>query len=200
MFKEISSKEFIYEIKNGNQLVLKPLYRHYSEPFRNWITRSFPDCKKEDVIDAFQEAVTALYFNIMEGIVRDMTSSIKTYLFAIGKNKMLDKMKKKDYQHLRLTHISNDESLQIPKLELDIEKRYRKEHQKEVVQKLLDRIGEPCKKVLEFAFFKNYDPESIARTMGYKNESIARVRKSRCLKQLGELFKSLGMSKQEIFE
>ena len=200
MFKELSSQEFIFEIKNGNQLVLKPLYRHYSEPFRNWIARIFPNCRNEDIIDAFQEAVTTLYFNIMEGIISELTSSIKTYLFAIGKNKILDKMKKKDYHHLRLTHSSNDESLQIPKFEHDIEKRYRKEHQKKVVQKLLDRIGVPCSKVLEFAFFKNYDPESIARAMGYKGEAIARVRKSSCLKQLGELFKNLGMSKQEIFE
>ena len=108
-------------------------------------------------------------------------------------------MKRKDYQHLRLTHASNDENHQITDLDLDIEKRYNKEHQKKVVQKLLDRIGVPCNKVLEFAFFKNYDPESIARAMGYKDEAIARVRKSRCLKQLEELFKSLGMSKQELF-
>lgn len=72
-----------------------------------------------------------------------------------------------------------------------VSERDRVEQQQNIVQQLLEQIGDPYRTVLQLAFFRNYPPESIARAMGYASEATARVRKTRCLKQLGDMLDAM---------
>ena len=50
--------------------------------------------------------------------------------------------------------------------------------------RLLNKLGEPCQQLLTLFYFNNYTMESIAETMGYKNDKVAKSQKVRCLKEL----------------
>jgi DNA-directed RNA polymerase specialized sigma24 family protein len=60
-------------------------------------------------------------------------------------------------------------------------------YRKEVVVRLLNHIGETCRRVLTLAFYHNYSMDSIASELNFKSESVARKKKHLCLKKLKEL-------------
>jgi DNA-directed RNA polymerase specialized sigma24 family protein len=60
-------------------------------------------------------------------------------------------------------------------------------HQRELVRKILNKIGDPCKTLMELIFIRGYSADAVVDEMGYSDERVVRKRKSLCLKQMREL-------------
>ena len=127
----------------------------------------------------YQKTFIALYYNIKEEKLTELKSSIKTYLFAIGKNLLREQFKagSKFVDIMEVSHESD-------KIDNSIMDKYDQSNLKDVVNELLYKIGEPCKTVLELYYFHQYSMDSIAVELNYKTEQIAAKRKFICLKQL----------------
>ena len=54
---------------------------------------------------------------------------------------------------------------------------------------LLDRIGEPCRSLLEMVYIKEFVMEAVAENLGLPSEGAARKRKFDCLQKMKELLK-----------
>jgi RNA polymerase sigma-70 factor (ECF subfamily) len=173
----------IDEIKRGNQKYLQELYNQYRTAFAHWTTKHY---KVDDEVagEIYQQAFIAFYYNIKEGKLTQLNSSIKTYLFAIGKNLMREHFKssKKFVEPLDVA-IAPDE------VDEGIMAKYENAEMQETIKNLLDTIGEPCKTVIELYYFKQYAMDAIATHLNYKTEQIAAKRKFICLKQLRSLLK-----------
>ena len=176
--------QLLEDIKKGDDLLLEKLYAEYRSEFIIWAGRRY-NCADSTSAEVYQKAFTILYFNIKDDKITELKSSLKTYLFAIGKNVFRERFRDKHQQTLEL-----DKGAEVQEVDYHIDRNYQKEHQKKVVAKLLERIGEPCKTVLHLFFFKRYSVEAIAYSMGYKDERVVSKRKSVCLKQLRKLMKS----------
>jgi RNA polymerase sigma-70 factor (ECF subfamily) len=173
----------IDEIKRGDQKYLQELYNQYRTAFAQWITKHYH--VDEDVAgEIYQQAFIAFYYNIKEGKLTQLNSSIKTYLFAIGKNLMREHFKssKKFVEPMRVS-IDPDE------VDEGIMAKYENAERQETIKKLLEAIGEPCKTVIELYYFKQYAMDAIASHLNYKTEQIAAKRKFICLKQLRAMLK-----------
>lgn len=183
MFKERirNTPQLLQKIRSGDEHLLKELYEQYREGFIHWAARQY-QADEDQAAEIYQKAFISLYYNIKDGKLTQLNSSLKTYLFAIGKNMFRDLFKRKDSQHSSL-----DMSRELGELNPDILDEYQHEHQKKVVSQLLHMIGEPCKTVLKLFYFKGYSPEAISIEMNYKDERVVRKRKSVCLKQLRDL-------------
>lgn len=168
-------------IKKGDEQLLEKLYAQYRSEFIIWAGRRY-NCADDTSAEVYQRAFTILYYNIKEGKLTELKSSLKTYLFAIAKNVFREGFRDKHRQTSDIEQVTTAQEM-----DYNIDESYKKDHQREVVTKLLQRIGEPCKTVLHLFFFKNYSVEAIAHTMGYKNERGVSKRKSICLKQLRDL-------------
>lgn len=59
-----------------------------------------------------------------------------------------------------------------------------KAYTQEQISKAIEKIPEDCQKVLNLFYFKEYDMDSIAREMNYKNGDTAKSKKSVCMKNL----------------
>ncbi|MBX2814647.1 MAG: sigma-70 family RNA polymerase sigma factor [Saprospiraceae bacterium] len=165
------------EVQAGNQAMIKRLYDQFRSEFITWSQKSY-GLQDDKAIELYQQSFTAFYYNVRERKITQLESSIKTYLFAIGKNKIRDHFKKSQ---------RNDESLDEHHhigVDAQIMSKYESVDLSSKVKFLLNRIGEPCQTVLKLYYFEHYSMESIASRMNYKSENVAAKRKFTCLKQL----------------
>jgi len=179
--KKYADKEkLLTEIRQGNRLVMRAIYEDYRGMFERWARKHY-QCDDDLIVEAYQQAFIAFYSNVKEGRLSKLDASIKTYLFAIGKNTLRSLLKDK---HRKMIPLENHHDELVDTSILDS---YHDEYTKQLINNLLTQIGEPCKTVLELYYMKNYTMESIAHHMGYKTEQIAAKRKFICLRQLKEL-------------
>ncbi|MFN8117520.1 MAG: sigma-70 family RNA polymerase sigma factor [Bacteroidia bacterium] len=176
---------YIKEIKNGNETVLVELYKLYRNEFISWSFKNY-NITDEDAKDIFQETIIAFYNNVKSGQLHEFTSDVKTYLFAIGKFKIINFLKKQqrsvtfsDFDLLKVEEPINNEMLD----------KEENEFIKATVKKYLNEQCEDCKKVLELYYFKDLDMKTIAEEMGYKNADVAKKKKYECFKKLAEMVK-----------
>lgn len=138
---------------------------------------------EEDAIDLFQKAYTQFYFNVKNEKLTELTCSVKTYLISVGRN-----LARERFRELQNSHTTYQETIQpevaIDNSLLDAETHV---HQRELVRKILNKIGDPCKTLMELIFIKGYSADAVVDEMGYSDERVVRKRKSLCLKQMREL-------------
>jgi RNA polymerase sigma-70 factor (ECF subfamily) len=170
----------IEQIKNGNKKELAEIYKAYRSEFVAWACSHY-QCSKEEARDIYQSSIISFYDNIMREKLQQLNGSVKTYLFAIGKNKIMElrRADKKfdlsaDVQNMDLEDVPDQESVQ-------------KESQLRIVQSCLERLGEPCRTMLELYYFHETGLESLAELLHYKNGDTVKNLKSRCLTRLREL-------------
>jgi RNA polymerase sigma factor (sigma-70 family) len=124
--------------------------------------------------------------NVRNEKLTNLTSSVKTYLFSIGKNLFREKFRNKHNRLVNIEDVSNTNAVKV-EVDTDILNEYEDTHQKEIVRYLLDQIGDPCKTLLNLMFIKGYSADAVVREMGYSDERVVRKRKSLCLKKLREI-------------
>ena len=173
----------IDDIKRADRKILQELYNQYRKEFAQWAARHY-QVDDEVAGEIYQQTFIAFYYNIKEGKLMQLNSSIKTYLFAIGKNLMREHFKtgKKFVEPLEV-NIAPDE------FDEGIMAKYEHTEREEAIKALLQKIGEPCKTVIELYYFKQYAMDAIASRLNYKTEQIAAKRKFICLKQLKSMLK-----------
>src|SRR5688572_17257917 len=85
----MTDRQIIEGIKNGNSNGIAEIYKEYRNEFFGWLHKNFK-CPSEEAKDIYQCSMLILYKNISAGTFAG-NSSIKTYLFGIGKNQYLKK-------------------------------------------------------------------------------------------------------------
>lgn len=68
-----------------------------------------------------------------------------------------------------------------------------KAYTQEQISKAIEKLPEDCQKVLKLFYFSEYDMESIARELNYKNADTAKSKKSVCMKNLMNELKKMSM-------
>ena len=89
--KDKADEHLLARLKNGDESVLTFIYKEYCRAFVKWSGQQFSS-DDEVAKDAFQEAVIALHSNVVKGKLTELTSTLKTYLFSIGRNLVLKKL------------------------------------------------------------------------------------------------------------
>ena len=79
----MSDKQLIKQLKNRDRNALKEVYNDYRREFFKFANRYETD--QSTLEDIFQDALIALYENAQNGKLDTIKSSLKTYLFSIGK-------------------------------------------------------------------------------------------------------------------
>ncbi len=175
--------DLLKEIKNGNEEALLSLYKLYRNEFISWTSNTY-QLNKDDGKDIFQDTIIAFYENVKSGQLTSISGSVKTYLFAIGKFKTINFLKKSNKS---VTFSDFDLLKVIEPSENQIMDKEENEFIKDTVKKYLDEQCEDCKKVLELYYFKEKDMKTIASEMGYKNADVAKKKKYECFKKLAEM-------------
>ena len=173
--KAVTLAEMLKAFETGKKDVLKEVYILYRNDFISFGRTLHND--QNDLIDAFQESVIALYENLVAGKISESQTLLKTYLFAIGKNKLLDYADKRRRQSIMSQEYANSAE------------RYRETNRNSdhyPMNKAMEQLGEKCRELLLLFYFHRYSINAIMFEMNYKNENTVKANKSRCLAQLRE--------------
>lgn len=174
-------------IRLGNPRATEQLYAAHRVAFVAWAVQYY-QCEEYDAVEVYQKAFTILYFNIRNAKLLVLSSSVKTYLFSIAKNVFKERFRD-NQKYQRILNIDEVQvGTELPnQIDTEILDAYNKDHEKEIVRRLLDRIGDPCRKLLNLIFIKGFATDAVVEEMGYSDERVVRKRKSLCLKQLREM-------------
>jgi RNA polymerase sigma factor (sigma-70 family) len=166
-------------IRKGDPEGLSLVYTEYRESFISWCMKNY-SCTLEEAKDIYQNTIVIFYENTLSGKFTATHASFKTYLFAIGKNKAHETLRRNDrwvrFEYSAYEDTSSDETNEFT------------EEDMQLAAHALNALGDPCRQLLELYFFKREKMEDIARTMGYKNTDTAKNQKYKCLIRLRSLF------------
>ncbi len=171
----------IEKIKNGDTKQLANIYKAHRFEFITWITNQY-SCSNDEAKDLYQMAIITLYDNIKSNRLNKLNSSIKTYLFAIGKNKILEQRK----SSYRFVKQSDHEVLDVPEIGRWENDDY--EARLQMVEDCLHNLGEPCRTLLELYYFHNMTMEEIAKRLQHKNTDTSKNVKYKCLRRLRKIY------------
>lgn len=177
----MNDEVIIDKIKAGDQSELAQVYKTYKSEFIAWITSRY-QCSRDEARELYQVCIVILHDNIVKGKLSELKSSLKTYLFAIGKNKFLE-LKKSE------SKFTND--VESSGIEVDTVASWEKEEQEmklERVESGLEMLGDPCKTILELFYYHDMTMDDIAEHLAYKNRDTAKNLKYKCLNRLRKIF------------
>ncbi len=172
-------QQLIEQIRKGNEKSVVQVYQSFKGGFIHWAQLNY-NIDEPSATDAFQDAVVCLYNNIIKGRLENLTSSLKTYLYAIGKNII----RKKLHQPVML---DKDDLWIVEHLKAEPIDSFAANERQQLVARLMETIGEPCKSILRLFYFKGFTMEAIAKEMDYKNENVAKTQKLRCITSLKKM-------------
>ena len=169
--------DIISEIQAGHEGVVVDLYNEFKDEFIKWSNFRF-QVSHDDALDVFQDVVINFYESVRSGKLQRLEYKLKTYLFAVGKNMILNRIK---YDQ-RFDHKTDlvDQIVTDNAATRIIESNDR--HQ--IIMEQLKSLGEPCQSILKMFFFQSFTMEAIAQNLDYKNSDVVKSQKVRCMKEL----------------
>ncbi len=178
--KYFSDREIIAGLQSGGDRedeIIAYLYKtHFAMMVKMIRSRGGTE---EEAKDIFQEAIIDFYENIKKGRYQEL-AKISTYLYSLCKNKWINyyKRQSKTLGMDKMPH-QTEENLAFDGTESVAKS--------EFVKELMSKLGEDCRHILVLSIFKGYSMKDIVKEKGYKNEQVARNKKSKCLKYLKQI-------------
>ena len=136
---EKSSKDILASIREGDAKFLEWLYADNRQSFIFWAAQTY-NCTEDMAVEVYQKAFTILYTNARDGKLKELTSTVKTYLFSIGKNLFREQFRSKHNQTLQIDDIGHS-IIEGSNLDHKLSDQYQSNHHKKLVSSLLDEIG-----------------------------------------------------------
>lgn len=143
----------------------------------------------DDLSDIYQEAFIALRKHAISGKLQTVKSSLKTYLFGIGKFMIYDRIKEKQKTttYEPLFHGSKEDDIAVIQFESEEAQLSLEQHS---LRANFKKLGKNCQKLLTLFYSRGLSIDDIVEMTDYKQSSVVRSQKSRCLKSLKTLIKS----------
>jgi RNA polymerase sigma factor (sigma-70 family) len=172
----MTDKEIIEHLRhNKYSLAVKGLYNILPDVKQYIKANSGTAADAEDIL---QDALVILYKKIHSGDFV-LTSSLKTYLLAIVKNCWLQQLRQQ--KKMPAGEIIHD----IPAAETN------EEPALTLADTAFNLLGEKCKQLLILFYFKKESFKTIATTLGFSDEKVAKNQKYRCIQKAKEHYLTL---------
>jgi RNA polymerase sigma factor (sigma-70 family) len=173
----MTDEKLIEDILSGGsamQLAAEWFYREnlklvYKESASNRLGR-------EDALDAYSDAVTALVENIRNRVFRG-ESKCSTYFIRIFSNKCIDIFRKKT------TNKSKENTLSLEEMKIEPAESIVNEEANINLSMYFDELSEVCREVL-MDWSDGFSMDDIAERNGLKNAHTARSKRYNCFQQL----------------
>lgn len=176
----IEDQHIIDKLKQNDLTALDKAYITFKKEFFLF-ARTF-SVSDEDIADVYQDTMISFYENVQSGKLHTLTSSLKTYLFAIGRFKLYKQIGKNKNQHFDEQVIYASEEIQV--FDIDVS-----EERKILLKNAFVQLGEKCQKILDLYYYKGMTLDETQDFLGYSTKDVLKNQKSRCLKQLKDLVK-----------
>lgn len=180
----IDDSEILKAIREGkDEMVVKSIYNQVLPNVRRFVVSNGGN--NEDAQDIFHDALLLFFKLVIDGKYDAGKYKIFGFVYTICRNLWINHSKKKlsynKWSALEGAKEEFDENILehlISKEKLDL------------VQKLLNDLGERCVEILTLYMYNDLSYREIAVKMGFESESSAKVKAHRCRKALTEKIKT----------
>jgi RNA polymerase sigma factor (sigma-70 family) len=165
--------------RNGQENAIRYLFSSCFDMVRVYINGN--NGNDQDAEDIFQEVVVAFIDLAVKGKFRG-ESSIRTFVYTMARYAWLNELKRRGRARHREIMFEKGNDTEAPDVNAYLVHR---ELQSRLV-KLVEGLGENCRKILLAFYYDNLPMKEILRLLSYENEQVVRNKKYKCLKQLGQ--------------
>ncbi len=176
----MNDSEIIEGLKSSDDRVLEYLYKEYYHFIRKLV--EFNSGNLADAEDVFQDGIIVLFEKVKEPGFK-LSSTLKTYLYAICKNLWLKRLRTAG----REVTLNDQYEMVADNDTALIEERLNSRQQ--IIKDALQKIGESCKNILILKFYKKFKDAEIAKELNYSGADYVKTQRYRCIKKLRELLK-----------
>jgi len=179
------TQAFIQAFINNEEALIQKLYYENRDLFLHFGKRY--GLNDDELLDIYQDAFVALREKAIQGKLHNLKSSLRTYLFGIGKFLIYDRLKQRNLLK-PFKHDPKDELEAAEMIEFDWDRTLSREE--EMLQRTFRELGEKCQEMLTMFYYRGLTIDEITIEGNYSNSGVVRSQKSRCLKTLKELISS----------
>ncbi|GHB26265.1 RNA polymerase sigma factor [Mongoliitalea lutea] len=176
-------EELVKQLKSGDQRAIGKVYEAYRKPFFDFAKRYNLDYGI--IEDTYQDVILALVENAMKGKLDNLSSSLKTYVFAIGKYMIFQRLRKINSGPYLLAELPES-------LEWDDHEEHAELEQVKLLEKYLSSLGDRCREIINLSYYQQKSADDITQILNYPNKETLKSQKSRCLQHLKKMFQSHG--------
>ncbi len=159
---------------------IEQLYRQHYTMIQSMVLANAGS--KDDAADLFQETVIVLYEKVKSGNF-ELQCLIKTFLYSVARRLWLKKLQ----QQQRYTSQPDGMEETVP-VEDEIESHLKVQNDFYIMESAMNKVGEPCKSLLQAYYLQKKHMTVIAQEFGYTNADNAKTQKYKCLVRLKKLF------------
>lgn len=136
----------------------------------------------DDARDIFQEAMIIIFEKAKSGSFV-LSCRLQTYLYSVCRRLWLKRL-----QNQHRFNPSFELNHEIVSVEDELELHEQKEAEFQLLENAMQKIGEPCKSLLEAFYIEKKSMPEIADLFRYTNADNAKTQKYKCLVRLKKIF------------
>lgn len=171
----ISDKSLIDQLRNEDAGAFEQLYQRYHPSIATYITQH--SGTTADAEDIFQETMIVFLQKTRQADFV-LSSSLKTYLFAIARNLWLKRLRDN-----KLVPVDDLEKYGSASEGLNFELQRPPDNAEKVIL-WLEKVTANCQRILKAIFFYKEPMVSLMKKMGWKNKHTAANQQYKCIQQV----------------
>ncbi len=172
----------LQELREGLEKAQYRFYDQHKSAFMFFADRY--GLSKDDLLEVYQDACLVVFENAQKGKLNDLKSTLKSYLFGVGKFLIYKRYRELKKQEEISIEEETSESFFDPFIEQVPNPRVRS------LQLAIPKLGKKCRALLSMFYFEEKSLDEIMDTTDYKKKSVIKSQKSRCIKQLREIIEN----------
>lgn len=178
MKSSVTDQNVISLIMQGNQLILKQVYKKHQQFLLRYVIAHGGSL--QDAEDVYQEVMLAFYGNVISGKLTQLRGKLHTYLYKLTENMW--------HSRLRIREpLANASDL----TDYPIEPTLDTASEDALLQQIMNQLDERCRQILHLYYFDGLPMQQVAERVGLNSVESARKRKCDCLIKLRGLAEQL---------
>lgn len=176
--RPLTDDELLAGLAAGQDAALTQLYRRYFPMVLHFVISN--SGSEDDAKDIYQEALVVVYEKLRDGSL-DLHCQLKTYLYSVGRRLWLKQLAGR-------SRFMVSDAEPFVAVEDELAEHEERDRQFDLMADSLDRLGEPCRTLLEDFYIRHLTMQAITDKFGYTNADNAKTQKYKCLMRLKRLF------------
>jgi len=173
-------KQLLVGLAGNDKKAIESIYRENYTVIKGFVLNN--NGSVDDARDIFQEAMIVLYEKALSGTF-ELHCQIKTYMYSVCRRLWLKRL-----QHDQKFTTKVENLLETVHVEEELEDHEKKNTDFMIMESAMNKIGEPCKSLLDAYYLQKKSMQDIASEFGYTNADNAKTQKYKCLVRLKKIF------------
>lgn len=180
-----TDEELLTGLAAGSDDALTQVYRRFYPMVLHFVTSN--SGSEDDARDIYQEVLIVIYEKVKSGSL-ELHCQLKTYVYSVGRRLWLKQLAQRSRFMVRDVDTPVSDELALEQINDDLIDHEERDRQFDLMADSLDRLGEPCRTLLDDFYIQHLSMQAITEKFGYTNADNAKTQKYKCLMRLKRLF------------